>query len=160
VVSPSLVTSPLSLAGSPTPPPETNSPFPASPPSSPHLSPPSPEPFIPPPPPPHRNRPYIGRHYFAHPVNGEPALGIISDPIACLPLWPNGPFVSILSLHLCAHDQFVHLQSFCYCLDVRTGAAFHVPGQSLARVITEEQALTFLAILQARTRPPPYDPGA
>jgi hypothetical protein len=135
VVSPTLVTSPLSLAGSLSPVPEDNSPLPATPPSPIRVQSPSPEPFIPPPPP-FVNRPQVGRYFYQHLINGLPALGVISDPVFFIPLLPNGPFVSYLTLHICEHARLIHTQTFCYCTDVRTGTMFLIPWYNLSAVIT------------------------
>jgi hypothetical protein len=44
--------------------------------------------------------------------------------------------VTHLSFHICAHARLIHTQTFCYCVDVHTGATFLVPRYNLSEVIT------------------------
>jgi hypothetical protein len=67
--------------------------------------------------------------------------------------------MSYLTLHICEHARLIHTQTFCHCTDVRTSTMFLIPRYNLSEVITEEQALIYLAILQARTTAPINSPG-
>lgn len=93
---------------------------------------PLPPPFIPPPLPLYAQ----GQYPFIHPYNNLPSAGILSDPLAIVPLYPDRPFLSFFTLHLCQHMGFAHTQAFIGTIDLRMGKGYSNPTADLSWTIT------------------------
>jgi hypothetical protein len=58
------------------------------------------------------------------------------------PIWPDGSFLSIISLHLCEHARVTHTQAFVISLDVCTREGHLEPTNFLGHFLTGSVTIT------------------